>query len=347
MRIRKPEYFDDFSCLMGECPDTCCRDWEIVLDEPARTYYESVPGVFGEELRAAIAKGNGECFALDHELCPFLNEAGLCRIQLTCGEEHLTHNCASFPRFAEEYGALREWTLAISCPEAARLILTAEKPNEFRLENTDEPVEDTNNLDAELFFCLMSARQKLYSLACDRKYSFADRLALVVVLAAAMQKKLCRGKYAAARRLAEQFDSQAECARLKRCRRCGAEPMQALLEQLRAMEILTPRYRMLLQTADAQRLCAADQPEWENLLVYFLYRYVLKAAVDGDLFGRVRAAVCGVLAIRMLIGPSFSSEKMMDVAHLYGREMEHAANNMSALIALPLKKKQLLRAILQ
>ncbi len=347
MRIRTPGYYTDFRCLMGDCPDTCCRDWEVVLDEQTKAFYESVPGALGDELRTAMEKGNGEYFELDHALCPFLNEAGLCRIQLACGEERLTHNCASFPRFAEEYGALREWALAISCPEAARLILTAENPADFVLEKTDEPLDGTNDLDAKLFFCLTAARQKLYALACDREFPFTDRLALIVVLAAAMEKKLDHGKYAAAQKIAERFDPRTECAKLKRYRKHDPKPSQALLELLRSMEILTPRYRGLLEAADAQTLCIAEHPAWENLLVYFLYRYVLKAAVDGDLFGRVRAAVCGVLAIRALLGASFSLERMIDVSHLYGREIEHAADNLSALVSAPLAKKQLLRAILQ
>ena len=347
MRIRKPAYYDGFRCLMGDCPDTCCRDWEVVLDEPTRAFYESVPGALGDELCAAMEKGNGEYFELDHALCPFLNEAGLCRIQLACGEEHLTHNCASFPRFAEEYGALREWALAISCPEAARLILTAEDPAAFLLEQTDEPVDGTNDLDADLFFCLSAARQKLYRIARNRNFSFADRLGLVVLLTAAMQKKLDHGKYSAAQKLAECFDPEAEYAKLKRYCRQDLKPMRTLLALLRSMEILTPRYRALLEAADAQTLCAAEHPAWENLLVYFLYRYVLKAAVDADLFGRVRAAVCGVLAIRALLGTTFSLENMIDISHLYGREIEHAAENLSALVSASLTKKQLLRAVLQ
>lgn len=27
------DYTEGFSCLAGSCPDTCCKDWEIILDE--------------------------------------------------------------------------------------------------------------------------------------------------------------------------------------------------------------------------------------------------------------------------------------------------------------------------
>ena len=34
-----PDYFDEFHCLAGSCPDTCCGQWEIVVDEAAEARY--------------------------------------------------------------------------------------------------------------------------------------------------------------------------------------------------------------------------------------------------------------------------------------------------------------------
>lgn len=339
MRIRTPGYYKEFHCLMGACPDTCCRDWEVVLDDETREYYETVPGELGEELRVAMEKGHGEYLELDHTLCPFLNEAGLCRIQLACGEEHLTHNCASFPRFAEEYGALREWALAISCPEAARLILSASEAAAFDLEKTDEPINGTNDLDAELFYCLNAVRTRFYAIACDRSLPFSERMVQIVLLADRLQRPLSHGRYASARKRLERFDTnKPQAARGK----VKPNALQPVLELLRGMEILTPRYRMLLDEADPHKLSPTDDAAWENLLVYFLYRYVLKAALDADLLGRVRAAVCGVSAVRLLLGAEFSLDRMMDLAHLYGREIEHAEDNLHAIVHAPLRVKQLL-----
>ena len=33
MLVRVPDYFDDFSCLAGACPHSCCIGWEVVIDE--------------------------------------------------------------------------------------------------------------------------------------------------------------------------------------------------------------------------------------------------------------------------------------------------------------------------
>ena len=33
MRVTVPDYYEDFRCLAGACPHTCCEKWEVVIDE--------------------------------------------------------------------------------------------------------------------------------------------------------------------------------------------------------------------------------------------------------------------------------------------------------------------------
>lgn len=347
MRVRTPSYWREFSCLMGACPDTCCRDWDIALDEAAREFYMAAPGPVGDELRKLVARG-GDCLALDHALCPMLDETGLCRVQLAFGEERLTRSCALFPRFAEEYGALREWALAIACPAAARLVLTAAAPAAFTLEKTDEPLDGTNDLDAGLFYCLTKLRTAMFSIALERRLPFETRLALIVRLAAKAQKKLDHGKYSAAQKIAGRFEPERKAGRLAKFRGTDASAAAEILALLRSLDVLTPGYAQLLSRARPDARAAADDPAWENLLVYFLYRYVLKAAVDGDLFGRVRAAAIGVLTVQMLAAAGGGDpDAITDAAYRYGREIEHDADNLMALVRAPLDEKRLLTAILQ
>ena len=35
MKIREPEYYSKFKCIADRCPDTCCRYWQVELDEEA------------------------------------------------------------------------------------------------------------------------------------------------------------------------------------------------------------------------------------------------------------------------------------------------------------------------
>ena len=60
MKYVQFDYVNKFSCLAGKCPDTCCKDWQIILDEDAIARYASLPGELGEQVRAAMLTENGE-----------------------------------------------------------------------------------------------------------------------------------------------------------------------------------------------------------------------------------------------------------------------------------------------
>ncbi len=56
--------------------------------------------------------------------CPMHNADNLCQIQLEQGEGYLSRICSTFPRRTHTIDKLEETTLALSCPEAARIVLT-------------------------------------------------------------------------------------------------------------------------------------------------------------------------------------------------------------------------------
>ena len=139
---RRPDYYTQFHCLGGACPDTCCRDWSVVLDEDALADYAAAPAPLGERIARNLATdGDGDvCFCLDEAgLCALLTPGGLCAIQKDWGEGHLCAHCAAYPRFTEEYGCLTETALAVSCQEAARLLLEAPR---FSLVETYDGMDD-------------------------------------------------------------------------------------------------------------------------------------------------------------------------------------------------------------
>jgi lysine-N-methylase len=56
--------------------------------------------------------------------CPMHNVDNLCQIQLEQGEGYLSQVCSTFPRRTLIIDKLEETTLTLSCPEAARIVLT-------------------------------------------------------------------------------------------------------------------------------------------------------------------------------------------------------------------------------
>ncbi|MDZ5014751.1 flagellar protein FliB [Clostridium perfringens] len=157
MKVRVPNYFNEFKCIASECEDTCCAGWEIVIDDETHKRYENVEGEFGEILRSKIVKSDGEnIFLLNNGNCSFLNEKKMCEIYINLGENHLCYTCQQFPRYTEEFLDLKEVGLSLSCPEAARIILRKAENTTFNLSEEDncenemqEELEDNLSLSCE------------------------------------------------------------------------------------------------------------------------------------------------------------------------------------------------------
>lgn len=134
-----PSFYPAFRCRAKRCRHSCCRGWEIDVDEQSAARYRKLPGELGDELRRALfSDEEGWHFRLDgEERCPFLEADGLCRLIKNLGEEALCDICALHPRFFEELDADELWGLGLSCEEATALLL-GEKALRFVCGETGE-----------------------------------------------------------------------------------------------------------------------------------------------------------------------------------------------------------------
>ena len=164
MRYIKPTFYDAFNCTAAKCPDTCCAGWQIMIDEDSLERYGEVQGAFGKRLRNSIDWQEG-CFYQHQRRCAFLNEQNLCDLYTALGSEALCETCRKYPRHVEEYEGLREWSLSLSCPVAAELILSQQGFPEFIIEEDDEPdelEEEFEDFDLLLFTQLEDARSAVF-----------------------------------------------------------------------------------------------------------------------------------------------------------------------------------------
>ena len=138
MRQVYPEYYKNFKCTASACRHTCCRGWEIDIDAVTAEKYAAVPGEFGRRLRENISNEGGPHFILaEGERCPFLNGQNLCDVILTLGEGALCGICTDHPRFRTFLSDRTETGLGLCCEEAARLLLTENKPVRLTGEGTE------------------------------------------------------------------------------------------------------------------------------------------------------------------------------------------------------------------
>ena len=79
-----PKYCEKFRCIANLCPDSCCRDWDVVVDDTSFDFYNTVRGEFGDRLRSlmTIDEDGDRIFIRQGEKCPFWNSDMLCDIYI-------------------------------------------------------------------------------------------------------------------------------------------------------------------------------------------------------------------------------------------------------------------------
>ena len=180
MRYKKPQFYDSFHCIAGRCPDTCCAGWQILIDEESLEKYSSVEGRFGTRLLNSIDWYQG-AFEQYNKRCSFLNDENLCELYQELGPEALCQTCRMYPRHVEEFEDLREYSLSLSCPEAARIMLSTEEKTKFiETEDTLEEEEDYEDFDLLLFDRLEEARDLIFSMIQNRTLYFSKRMAVLL-----------------------------------------------------------------------------------------------------------------------------------------------------------------------
>ena len=310
MKITKPYYFDTFRCIAGDCPDSCCKEWDVQVDEDAAAFYQALPGPLGDRLREVLKEEDGETvMTIIDRRCPMWREDGLCRIQAELGHEALCKTCREFPRLTHDYGDFIEYGLELSCPEAARIILST--PVEMVSEEVPGDVEA--EYDEEAMEVLLRTREIARSLLADESRPIGQTLAALLIYGYQAQDELDGGE-------AMPFDAEAALESAASFAKNGDAAM--MVDFFKELEILTPLWE--------DRLNAPEPGDWNSayllLARYFVDRYWLQAVSDYDLVSRVKLAVVSCLLIRHLGGD------LAATAQLYSKEIENDADNVDALL---------------
>ena len=142
MRHLQPDFYERFRCRASACRHSCCRGWEIDIDENTLELYQSLSGEWREKMDAAIVcDDSGAHFRLtEDERCPFLQQDGLCELICAFGEDALCDICALHPRFYELVGSYELAGLGLSCEAVCDLLLAEEGELTLGCEETGEVI---------------------------------------------------------------------------------------------------------------------------------------------------------------------------------------------------------------
>ena len=311
MLITKPTYYDAFRCIASDCPDSCCKEWDVQVDAVSARLYRSLPGKLGEDLRMFLHDEDGETvMTITDGRCPMWRHDGLCRIQAELGEEALCHTCREFPRLRHDYGDFVELMLELSCPEAARFILSASYAAPL---SREVPGEAEADYDEEAMAVLKATRTRALELLSDESRSIPQTLAAFLLYGCQAQSQLDGDEEMP-------FDPEDALDSVRQFLQPGS--LEEILQVYRGLEILKPQWRARLEGPVQLRWQEGVRP----LARYFVERYWLQAVSDYDLYCRVKFITVSCLVICALGGD------FLQTAQSYSKEIENSTENVEALL---------------
>ncbi len=331
-----PSYYKNFRCIADKCPDTCCAGWQIVVDCESQKHYQAVEGSFGEKLKKVMTvDSDGDTvFTNINGKCPFLLENKLCEMYIELGESSLCRTCTLFPRHISFFGSRKETGLSLSCPEAARLIMCSSEPISF--EECEECGEvQPNSIDPNLYFTLHKARKKAINILQNRKYSVKERLIAFLRFSEQVQLSLKHSPF-----VPEPDEAYFERAEFNKKR--AEKAVSKYFDDLVLLEKLNPEWNLVLGDAACvstddfnsfKKNCPDFSWESEHLAVYFVFRYFLTAAYDGDLLTKAKFAVSSsITVLRIVASCNYTSKtERLNAMQKWSKEVEHSAENMEFL----------------
>lgn len=310
MKITKPSYFDTFRCIAGDCPDSCCKEWDVQVDDTSAALYRALPGALGDRLREVLKDEDGETvMTIIDGRCPMWRADGLCRIQAELGHDALCKTCREFPRLTHDYGNFIEYGLELSCPEAARIILST--PAEMISEEI--PGGEEPECDTEAMEVLLRTRETAREILRNTARPVGETLTALLIYGYQAQGELDGGGEMP-------FDAEAV---LEDARNFAAKgDPQAMLDFFSELEILTEEWSGRLRSPVPVQWNAG----WLRLARYLVDRYWLQAVSDYDLVSRVKLTVIACLLIRHLGGD------LLTTAQLFSKEIENDTDNVCAIL---------------
>ncbi len=215
MNYTFPDYYKDFSCIAGDCPATCCAGWQIVIDDRTLEKYRKMETPFGNRLANSIDWEEKIFFQYDGR-CAFLNEENLCDIYSEAGEKSLCKTCKMYPRHYEEFENEREYSLAMSCPVVARMLLEREEPVRFLTKVREDEVETEEDFDIFLYSALVDTRKVFFETMQNRKLPILYRMSKVLTLAHDVQNRIRSGQVFDIQNVLERYTRDGADEALKR-----------------------------------------------------------------------------------------------------------------------------------
>lgn len=368
MKVLKPFYYDDFKCIADKCIDNCCHiQWTITIDEKTYKKYRKLKGPWGKKINNNITRIRKNNSYLNYGKiklkdcgCSLLDEEGFCTIHAQLGEKYLSNTCRMYPRNIIKYNDIYERNLTMSCPEVARYFVKHQgdfyfNMNEEELLDLDKDYIINKNYDENLYNLLWNARGLAIEIVQFKKIDIWKRIVFVKSLCDKVQKIIDKNDYENYEKVLKNFRSEIvnvdtinSLDKITIVPNIKMQFTKAIL-QLRNNTViknekylnLIDEYNELEKKNNADILMTKIENEFneilneynnimENLLVYLIYKYFMKALYTKNLEKEVSNVIISYAVIKMLLlarwyknNKILNEEDFVEIFYVFSRVIEH------------------------
>lgn len=133
--LQRMAFLERFACLGADCEDTCCKSWNMQVDDDTVEKYRAQ----APELLEAITEGPTSTIMRRDESTDYCvkYDNGWCGIHAAKGSDFLGDACHFYPRVTRGVGEQATMTAALSCPEVVRQALYKEGSFEWETVEID------------------------------------------------------------------------------------------------------------------------------------------------------------------------------------------------------------------
>lgn len=368
MKVLKPFYYDDFNCIANKCIDSCCIGWNVYINKNTYKKYKKVGGVFGKKLSNSINRiklnGNDLSYGkikLKNNICPMMNEEKLCDVYINLGEEYLCDICKLYPRNINKYGEIYERNLTMSCPEVARYFVKHKgdfyfNMDEEKLSDLDKDYIINKNYDENLYNLLWDARSLTMEIIQFKEIDIWKRIVFVKSLCDKVQVVINKNNYENYQSLLNNFKNEiVNVDTIKSLDKITIVPgikmpfTQIILQLRNNVGIKNEKYLKLIDEYNElveknntdiliieienkfDRFLSKYNNIMENLLIYLIYKYFMKALYTKNLEVEISNVIISYAVIKMLLlarwyknNKILNEEDFVEVFYVFSRVIEHS-----------------------
>lgn len=368
MKVLKPFYYDDFKCIADKCIDNCCYiQWKITIDEKTYKKYKKLKGPWGNKINNNITRVRKNSSYLNYGKiklkdcgCSLLDEEGLCSIHAQLGEKYLSNTCKMYPRNIAKYNSIYERNLLMSCPEVARYLIKHKgdfyfNMDEEKLSDLDKDYIINKNYDENLYNLLWDARSLTMEIIQFKEIEIWKRIVLSKILCDKVQVIINENHYENYQSLLNNFKNEiVNVDTIKSLDKITIVPgikmsfTQTILQLRNNIGVknqkylkLIDEYNELVEKNNSGILMIEIENEFdgflskynnimENLLVYLIYKYFMKALYTKNLEVESSNMIISYAVIKMLLlarwyknNKILNEEDFVEVFYVFSRVIEH------------------------